>query len=180
MKSPRMSILRSLAIVLVLLTVSCQRSPQSTPAGQLMPTTALVATSTGVLPSATEPALSIFQAPDGCLPDVFFQVSYDDEQWSLHEDRLSHRQQSECSLWLIPSSTEVSPPMQPGVATLSGQVWDTRHFPTEGLISYLPRRDGVCYFFIVYYPKGASDETLAACRQAAETVIDTFELVSSP
>lgn len=139
-----------------------------------MPTTALVATSTGVPTSATEPALSTFQAPDGCLPDVFFQVSYDAEQWSLHDDRLSHRQQPECSLLLIPHGIQMSPPMQTGAIVLAGQAWETRHFPTDGMISYLPRRDGACYFFGVSYPKGASDETLAACRQAAETVIDTF------
>ncbi len=174
-----MSLARSLGILLTLILVSCRPAPYPTPTAQSVPTRLPEAVPTIVTTAMATPRLSVFQASEGCPPGVSYEVSYDADQWLFADDRLSSRQQVGCALWLIPHGTMVSGPMQPGAVSLGGQDWELRHFPSEGLISYLPRSSEACYFFIVYYPFGESEEVVASCQHAAEAVIDSFQLRES-
>lgn len=172
-----MSLARSLGILLTLVVVSCQPAPYPAPTAHSV-LTLLPETVPTIVPTAMATTrLSVFQASEGCPPGVSYEMSYDADQWLLNDDRLSSRQQAGCALWLIPHGTMVSGPMQPGAVSLGGQDWELRHFPSEGLISYLPRSSEACYFFIVYYPVGEDEEVVASCQQAAEAVIDSFELL---
>lgn len=172
-----MSVARSLGILLTLVVVSCRPAPNPAPTAHSVPTLLPEAVPTIVPTAMVTTRLSIFQVSEGCPPDVSYKVSYDADQWLLEDDRLFSRQQAGCTLWLIPHGTMVSGPMEPGAVTLGGQDWELRHFPSEGLISYLPRSSEACYFFIVYYPVGEDEEVVASCQQAAEVVIDSFELL---
>lgn len=149
--------------------------------GEASPTATHAPTATISPTATTTPALSVFQAPDGCLPDVIFQVRFDADHWTLDDDMLLHRRLADCKLWLIPSGTQVSGPLISGVATLAGRSWETRHFPTDGIISYIPLpHQDACYYFVAYYQSGAPDEVFTGCREAVEEVIDTVTSTSAP
>lgn len=61
---------------------------------------------------------------------------------------------------------------------LPNAAWTVRSFPAAHLISYYgvtPQQ--ASYLFRVTYGEGADDATMAACRGAAEQVVESFMVV---
>ncbi|MFZ2359126.1 MAG: hypothetical protein WA040_07250 [Anaerolineae bacterium] len=181
----RLTRLFLLFVVTVFMVAACNdtSSNSSQPAfkepPQLVPT--------GVAPTPMHPQSTIngvqsnrltFHHADECETGPHFQVSYSGEDWQTNQDILEHRQLGECRLWLAAHGQQVTGPKLENTMELAGYVWHVARFPNAGLSSYWLETEGGCYLFVAYYPTSASSEAARSCQQAAEAVIDSFELLA--
>lgn len=120
-----------------------------------------------------------FRHADECETGPHFQVSYSSDDWQTNQDILEHRHLGECRLWLAAHGQQVAGPKLENTIELAEYVWNVARFPNAGLSSYWLETEGGCYLFVAYYPTSASSEAARSCQQAAEAVIDSFELHES-
>jgi hypothetical protein len=80
-------------------------------------------------------------------------------------------------LELAAHGQQVSGPKQEASKALAGVAWQVSTFPSEGLASYWLETAGGCYLLIARYGARSSASAAHQCQQAAEAVIDSFQLV---
>lgn len=89
-----------------------------------------------------------------------------------------HQHLQHCKLALASTGRDMRPPIiAAGRAELAGKAWKTTFYPTEGEFSYTWGFENKFYLFNVIMTPNPSDETVKACRTAAEAVLNTFVLV---
>lgn len=161
-----------LCLLLALLAASCQAA--ATPAPPPDRPRAVSPVSTGEIPQAT---LARFRGLDECQSGPEFELSYLSTGWDLQDSTLVHRDLVDCTLQLAAHGQQVDGPKAEELRTLAGKSWQVSRFPSEGLSSYWLEEAGGCYLFVVQHGAQASAQAAQQCTEAAESVIDSFQLV---
>ena len=174
-----------ISVAVALLAVSCQTPPGPAqtpaalpPAATALPQPAAPATEpTVVVDVAVQAATAQFRGPDECQSGPEFEVTYALDTWDVQELSLVHRAIPDCTLLLAAHGQQVTGPKVELRKDLAGYSWEVSQFPNEGLSSYWLEVEGGCYMFVARYPSQAAAETVEQCLQAADTVIDSLQLM---
>lgn len=172
-----------LSIASVVMVTACANTPPNSSQPTLNEPPRLAPTVAALTPTHPQSTRYVaqlnrlaFRHADECETGPHFQVGYSGDEWQTNQDILEHRHLEECRLWLAAHGQQVTGPKTERTMELAGYVWQVARFPNAGLSSYWLETEGGCYLFVAYYPASASSEVARSCQQAAEAVIDSFEL----
>ncbi|MBE2234438.1 MAG: hypothetical protein IAE85_13180 [Anaerolinea sp.] len=182
----RLTRLFLLFVVAVFMVAACDDTSSNSSQPAFKESSQLVPTVVIPTPMQSQSTINVIQSnrltfrhADECETGPYFQVSYSGDGWQTNQDILEHRQLGECRLWLTAHGQQVTGPKLENTMELAGYVWHVARFPNAGLSSYWLETEGGCYLFVAFYSTSASSEAARSCQQAAEAVIDSFELRES-
>ena len=162
----RILFLLSLSLI-ALLAVACR--PPSEP-------TAVIPTATP-LPSEQE-ALALFRGASVYQETPLFEVTYPVAQWKLAETALAHQLVPDCKLELTAGGRGMPGPGVVDEQTFGGRTWRVTSWPDLGEAAYALDAEEGYYLMALTYPPDADAAAIAACRAAADAVMDTFALAA--
>ncbi len=128
--------------------------------------------------------LATYQGESGYLDLPLFEVAYDPQQWSIERDpsagslekpahKLINAQIPACTLFLREGPREF---LGFGSAVLGGRTWRIDIHPPDRLIYSILYENGG-FLFAVGLPPGGTEAQRNDCKEQAETVLATFEVL---
>jgi hypothetical protein len=122
-----------------------------------------------------------YRGPSAYGPTPLFEIAYEPAAWQYVEDdgsgrpsQLKHRSLTGCSLWL-----RAGPVGSTAVASvyLAGVEWKIAQVD-ENIIQYVLPQDQFAWIFGLILPEPYTGMANSQCQDAAERVIDTFQVVA--
>jgi hypothetical protein len=155
--------------------------PVTSPAAQALALEATAEPPATPVPAATGPGLARYQGPNPYRATPAFEVAYDPAFWQYVEDdgsgrqsQLEHTSMPGCAIWLRAGPLAATP-----VASvwLAERAWTIAQVQPD-IIQYSAAQDDINWIFGLQLPETYSGRGNSNCQDAAERVIDTFQVLA--
>jgi hypothetical protein len=178
---PKYLPLSVLALVMLAATGGCVRAPTPAQANSpVLPTVTATAGGSAVDVETAEGTMAHYQGPNSYRAIPRFDIAYDTAMWEYVEDdgsgrqsQLKHRSDPGCTIWLRAGAVGVT---EMATVWLAERAWTIGQVQSQAILYTSPEGD-ISWNFGVLLPEEYSGMGNSSCQDAAERVIDTFQIV---